>query len=136
MFYLPCGKQKRMDTKEILAWSDCNRKMHHLPQSPRFQQHFLAQETYMECVTCHVDKASGIHVIAAFVFSNKGHPTKGFPDPARPGRKLSSFHAQAVIIPMHQIQSIFLLTVHQRPLVYAVIVIISKTIGVVSLHLT
>jgi len=50
---------------------------------------WLKKPIWNLCVTCHVDKASGIHVIAAFVFSNKGHPTKGFPDPARPGRELS-----------------------------------------------
>ena len=50
---------------------------------------WLKKPIWNLCVTCHVDKASGIHVIAAFVFSDKGHPTKGFPDPARPGRRLS-----------------------------------------------
>ncbi len=42
-----------------------------------------------------------------------------------PGRE-EDFRAQAVIIHMHQIRSIFLLTVHQRFLVYAAIVIISN----------
>lgn len=40
------------------------------------------------CITCHEDRASGSHVVAGFVFGSS-HPTKGRPDPSRPGKELS-----------------------------------------------
>lgn len=49
---------------------------------------WLKKPIWNLCVTCHEDKASGRHVIAGFVYGST-HPTKGWPDPARPGRKLS-----------------------------------------------
>ncbi len=57
---------------------------------------FLKKPIWNLCTTCHAEKASGLHVIASFVFQrNKGgHPTKGRKDPSRPGRELvcSSCH--------------------------------------------
>ncbi|BCB96000.1 hypothetical protein JZK55_09220 [Dissulfurispira thermophila] len=49
---------------------------------------WLKKPSWDLCVTCHEDRASGRHVIAGFVFGSS-HPTKGRPDPLRPGKKLS-----------------------------------------------
>ncbi len=71
----------------------CN-KCHNPHSSPN--AFFLRKPIWKLCTTCHAEKASGKHVINAFVFSrNKGgHPTRGRPDPSRPGRELvcSSCH--------------------------------------------
>ncbi|MBI3378338.1 MAG: hypothetical protein HY035_08070 [Nitrospirae bacterium] len=48
----------------------------------------LKKPSWDLCVTCHEDRASGRHVIAGFVFGST-HPTKGRPDPLRPGKELS-----------------------------------------------
>ncbi|WP_187648010.1 cytochrome c3 family protein [Nitrosophilus labii] len=57
---------------------------------------FLKKSIWNLCTTCHAEKASGLHVIASFVYQrNKGgHPTKDRKDPSRPGRELvcSSCH--------------------------------------------
>ncbi len=70
-------------------------------------QFFLEKPIWNLCVTCHAEKATGKHVISSFVYSrNKGgHPTKGRPDPSRPGRELvcSSCHNP------HGSQGVFLL---------------------------
>lgn len=44
-------------------------------------------QTTSHCVSCHEDKASGAHVIRGF--SSMGHPTRGVPDPLRPGREFT-----------------------------------------------
>ncbi len=51
---------------------------------------FLRKPIWNLCTTCHDEKAKGKHVLNSFVFSrNKGaHPTRGRPDPVRPGREL------------------------------------------------
>lgn len=48
----------------------------------------LKKPSWNLCVACHEDRASGRHVIAGFVFGSS-HPTKGRPDPLRPGKELS-----------------------------------------------
>ena len=48
----------------------------------------LKKPSWDLCVTCHEDRASGRHVVAGFVFGPT-HPTKGRPDPLRPGKELS-----------------------------------------------
>ncbi|WP_200764198.1 cytochrome c3 family protein [Nitrosophilus alvini] len=57
---------------------------------------FLRKPIWELCTTCHAEKATGKHVISSFVYiRNKGgHPTRGRPDPSRPGRELvcSSCH--------------------------------------------
>ena len=67
----------------------------HNPHSSAFEFH-LRKPIWDLCTTCHDEKATGKHVIGSFVFSrNKGsHPTRGRPDPSRPGRELvcSSCH--------------------------------------------
>jgi len=71
----------------------CN-KCHNPHSSPN--PFFLRKPIWQLCTTCHAEKASGKHVINAFVFSRnrEGHPTRGRPDPSRPGRELvcSSCH--------------------------------------------
>ena len=71
----------------------CN-KCHNPHSSPN--EFHLRKPIWELCTTCHDEKASGKHVIGSFVFGrNKGgHPTKGRPDPSRPGRELvcSSCH--------------------------------------------
>ncbi len=71
----------------------CN-KCHNPHSSPN--AFFLRKPIWQLCTTCHAEKTSGKHVISSFVFSrNKGgHPTRGWPDPSRPGRQLvcSSCH--------------------------------------------
>ncbi|WP_456399426.1 cytochrome c3 family protein [Persephonella sp.] len=54
---------------------------------------FVKKPIWDLCTSCHSEKASGVHVVAGFVYG-KSHPTKGRPDPSRPGRELvcSSCH--------------------------------------------
>ncbi|WP_457644687.1 cytochrome c3 family protein [Persephonella sp.] len=54
---------------------------------------FVKKPIWDLCTSCHSEKSSGVHVIAGFVYG-KSHPTKGRPDPSRPGRELvcSSCH--------------------------------------------
>ncbi|ACO04288.1 MAG TPA: hypothetical protein DEP48_01315 [Persephonella sp.] len=54
---------------------------------------FVKKPIWNLCTSCHSEKASGVHVVAGFVYG-KSHPTKGRPDPSRPGRELvcSSCH--------------------------------------------
>ncbi|MBI5026766.1 MAG: hypothetical protein HZC12_08615 [Nitrospirae bacterium] len=49
---------------------------------------WLKKPTWDLCVTCHEDRASGRHVVAGFVYG-QSHPTKGVPDPLRPGKELT-----------------------------------------------
>lgn len=49
---------------------------------------WLKKPSWNLCVTCHEDRASGRHVLAGYVFGST-HPTKGRPDPLRPGKELS-----------------------------------------------
>jgi predicted CXXCH cytochrome family protein len=49
---------------------------------------FLKKAAFDLCITCHSEKASGRHVIS-WGPSGQGHPTRGRPDPLRPGRELS-----------------------------------------------
>lgn len=50
----------------------------------------LVKDTWDLCISCHIDKGSGEHVVKNFSQS-KGmyHPTRGKPDPSRPGYELS-----------------------------------------------
>jgi len=49
---------------------------------------FLKKAPWDLCTTCHVEKKSGRHVVA-WGPSGQSHPTRGRPDPARPGQELS-----------------------------------------------
>ncbi len=62
----------------------CN-KCHNPHSSPN--EFHLRKPIWKLCTTCHSEKASGAHVIASFV-KGKTHPTRGRPDPSRPGREL------------------------------------------------
>ena len=68
----------------------CNRC--HNPHGSN-NEFFLRKPIWDLCTTCHSEKASGAHVISSYV-RDKSHPTKGKPDPSRPGRELgcSSCH--------------------------------------------
>jgi predicted CXXCH cytochrome family protein len=48
----------------------------------------LHKPTWDLCINCHPDKGSGEHVVAA-LFGSYFHPTRGKPDPLRPGQELS-----------------------------------------------
>lgn len=48
----------------------------------------LRKPTWELCVGCHADKAEGMHV-ANISFIRTKHPTKGVPNPSRPGKELN-----------------------------------------------
>lgn len=62
----------------------CNRC--HNPHSSN-EIFFTRKPIWDLCTTCHSEKATGAHVISSFV-RDSSHPTRGKPDPARPGREL------------------------------------------------
>jgi len=48
----------------------------------------LIKDTWDLCLSCHIDKGSGRHIVKNF--SNfHYHPTRGKPDPSRPGKELT-----------------------------------------------
>ncbi len=47
----------------------------------------LVQQSWDLCISCHVGKETGRHIIAGYVYSDS-HPTRGKPDPLRPGKEL------------------------------------------------
>ena len=49
---------------------------------------WLKKPVWDLCTACHAEKADGRHVVAGFVFGET-HPTRGRPDPTRPGKDLS-----------------------------------------------
>ena len=61
----------------------------HLCHNPHSSDNefFLRKPIWTLCTTCHAEKASGRHVVMGFSSQNF-HPTRGKPDPARPGREL------------------------------------------------
>lgn len=48
---------------------------------------FLRKPTTDLCISCHEEKASGVHVVMGI--SGRGHPVRGRPDPLHPGKELS-----------------------------------------------
>ncbi len=48
----------------------------------------LHKPTWDLCVTCHLEKGTGRHVLGDS-FSTEGHPTRGRPDPVRIGKELT-----------------------------------------------
>jgi len=44
-------------------------------------------QSWRLCTTCHAEKKTGVHLIAGFVHG-VSHPTKKWPDPSRPGKRL------------------------------------------------
>ncbi|MBI4682165.1 MAG: hypothetical protein HY757_03585 [Nitrospirae bacterium] len=50
----------------------------------------LHKPTWDLCLSCHIDKGSGIHIVRNYLgISSKNHPTRGKPDPLRKGKELS-----------------------------------------------
>ncbi|HWR59165.1 MAG TPA: cytochrome c3 family protein [Thermodesulfovibrionales bacterium] len=50
---------------------------------------WLKKPTWNLCVTCHEEMGKGKHMLKPFSLPDKKHPTKGIPDPSRPGKQLS-----------------------------------------------
>lgn len=75
---------KRKSEHGPVKFGRCNKC--HNPHSSD-NEFFLNKGIWDLCTTCHSEKADGAHVVGGFVFG-KSHPTKGRPDPARPGREL------------------------------------------------
>lgn len=48
----------------------------------------LIKDTWDLCISCHIDKGSGKHIVRSFTDVNY-HPTRGKPDPSRPGKELT-----------------------------------------------
>ncbi|MDH4028593.1 MAG: hypothetical protein OEU95_07180, partial [Nitrospirota bacterium] len=48
----------------------------------------LHKSTWNLCLSCHIDKGSGEHIVASYI-NTYNHPTRGKPDPLRKGRELS-----------------------------------------------
>jgi predicted CXXCH cytochrome family protein len=46
------------------------------------------KQSWQLCTTCHEEKKKGVHLFAGFVYDIT-HPTNKFPDPSRPGKRLS-----------------------------------------------
>lgn len=46
------------------------------------------KQSWRLCTTCHAEKKTGVHLIAGFVHG-VSHPTKKWPDPSRPGKRLA-----------------------------------------------
>lgn len=49
----------------------------------------LIKDTWDLCISCHIDKGSGRHIVKNFSFGSSYHPTRGKPDPSRPGKELT-----------------------------------------------
>jgi len=50
----------------------------------------LIKDTWDLCISCHIDKGSGEHIVKNFSQGQGSyHPTRGKPDPSRPGHELS-----------------------------------------------
>ena len=59
----------------------------HNPHASDFPYN-LVKYTWDLCMSCHVDKGSGRHIVAGYVNENQ-HPTRGTPDPINIGKELS-----------------------------------------------
>lgn len=59
----------------------------HSPHSAP-NEYNLVKPIWDLCTSCHDDKKSGQHIVGGMFFKD-GHPTKGKPDPVRPGKELS-----------------------------------------------
>lgn len=81
--------------KEREQWAEKN--YHHLPfdanqcvrcHNPHSSEHqfHLKAKAWDICTSCHIDKRDGNHFINTF--GSKNHPTRGKPDPSRPGKEL------------------------------------------------
>lgn len=57
----------------------------HNPHSSE-NRFFLKAKPWEICTSCHIDKRDGNHFISTF--GKKTHPTRGKPDPSRPGKEI------------------------------------------------
>lgn len=81
--------------KEKEKWEE--KRLHHMPvdaekctrcHNPHSSENkfYLKAKSWNICTSCHIDKREGNHVINTF--GNKEHPTRGKPDPSRPGQEI------------------------------------------------
>lgn len=81
--------------KEREIWDE--KRYHHMPvdaaqcvrcHNPHSSsiKFFLKAKPWDICTSCHIDKRDGNHFINTY--SRRDHPTKGKPDPSRPGQEL------------------------------------------------
>lgn len=81
--------------KERETWAE--KRFHHMPvdafqctrcHNPHSSENrfFLKAKPWDVCTSCHIDKREGNHFISTF--GSKIHPTRGKPDPSRPGKEL------------------------------------------------
>lgn len=81
--------------KESQKWEA--KRFHHMPvdserctrcHNPHSSENkfYLKAKPWDICTSCHLDKREGKHVINTF--GNKNHPTRGKPDPSRPGKEI------------------------------------------------
>ena len=64
---------------------DCN--LCHDPHGSNYPA-WTRKQSWRLCTTCHAEKAKDVHVIAGFVYGDS-HPTRKWPDPSRPGKRLA-----------------------------------------------
>lgn len=50
---------------------------------------WLKKPAWNLCVSCHEEMGKGTHMLKPFAIPNKKHPTRGVPDPSRPGKQMS-----------------------------------------------
>ncbi len=87
-----CHKEKKAEwvTKKYIhgptARGTCT-----LCHNPHASEHpyWLKKATWNLCVTCHEEMGKGKHMLKPFAIPNKTHPTRGIPDPSRPGKMIS-----------------------------------------------
>ncbi len=59
----------------------------HDPHASNYSS-WTRKQSWRLCTTCHAEKKTGVHLIAGFVHG-VSHPTEKWPDPSRPGKRLS-----------------------------------------------
>lgn len=59
----------------------------HDPHASNYSS-WTRKQSWRLCTTCHAEKKTGVHLIAGFVHG-VSHPTKEWPDPSRPGKRLA-----------------------------------------------
>jgi predicted CXXCH cytochrome family protein len=59
----------------------------HDPHASKYPS-WTRNQSWRLCTTCHAEKKTGVHLIAGFVHG-VSHPTKKWPDPSRPGKRLT-----------------------------------------------
>jgi len=81
--------------KEKETWEE--KRFHHMPvdaqqctrcHNPHSSEnrYYLKAKAWELCTSCHIDKRDGNHFINTF--GSRNHPTRGKPDPSRPGHEI------------------------------------------------